>query len=83
MAFKAPNAAIQQSTLTDAARRAGLSVLDIDAVECNALGSLLADAVEVSYISKALRPNEAWREEGDVMIGAAKTNKGCGNEAAA
>mmetsp|Transcript_11900 Transcript_11900/g.21767 ORF Transcript_11900/g.21767 Transcript_11900/m.21767 type:complete len:808 (-) Transcript_11900:113-2536(-) len=81
--FNAPNIAVQQQTLANAARHAGLSVLDIDAVECNALGSLLADAVEVSGIPKALRPNDAWREEGGLIIGSAKTNQGCANEAAA
>mmetsp|Transcript_34293 Transcript_34293/g.80160 ORF Transcript_34293/g.80160 Transcript_34293/m.80160 type:complete len:933 (+) Transcript_34293:100-2898(+) len=82
MSHRVPSASVQQQVLSSAARSAGVSVLDVDAVECHALGTQLGDAVEASTLPKCLRPGQSGLTE-SLPVGSVKTNQGVGMEAAA
>merc|ERR1719456_161653 len=60
-----PDGAAEQECLVMACRNAYISPLDVDAVEVNAYGNILNDAVEASSTSRAYRP--------DGMIGLEET----------
>mmetsp|Transcript_22709 Transcript_22709/g.48197 ORF Transcript_22709/g.48197 Transcript_22709/m.48197 type:complete len:1074 (+) Transcript_22709:101-3322(+) len=63
----------EQEALSDALRSAGIGPCDIDAVEGHAMGSLLADAVEVGSLARALRSEDF---ELSLPICASKTSAG-------
>lgn len=69
----APYGPAEQEAVAEALRNAGISPRDVDAVEAHGAGSLLADAVEVGSLVRALR-SEDLREP--LPITAAKTSLG-------
>jgi hypothetical protein len=52
-----PDGAAEQECMVIACRNAYISPLDVDAVEVNAYGNVLSDAVEASSTSRAYRPD--------------------------
>lgn len=78
--FHAPSSVAAQQCLTNAVRQAGIKMLDVDAVECHGMAGLLADAIEVSSVSKALRSGDGSTEE-PLLLCAAKPNIGASAEA--
>ena len=71
----APSAPALQQVISDAVRHALLSPLDVDAVECDAKGSLMHDAVEVVSIAKQLR-GVAKGDEEVLQLGSTKSKLG-------
>merc|ERR1719482_594768 len=61
-----PDGAAEQECMVLACRNAYISPLDVDAVEVNAYGSILNDAVEAASTARAYRP--------DGMIGLEETS---------
>jgi polyketide synthase-associated protein len=51
----APSGALDQELISTCIRRAEISAMDVDLVECHGMGSLLGDAVEVTALSKTYR----------------------------
>jgi len=71
----APSAPAFQQVISDAVRHALLSPLDVDAVECDAKGSLMHDAVEVVSMAKQLR-GVAKGDEEVLQLGSTKSKLG-------
>eukprot|EP00930_Biecheleria_cincta_P034635 TRINITY_DN23908_c0_g1_i1.p1 TRINITY_DN23908_c0_g1~~TRINITY_DN23908_c0_g1_i1.p1 ORF type:complete len:1914 (+),score=347.51 TRINITY_DN23908_c0_g1_i1:40-5781(+) len=71
-----PSAAADLEVIRDALRSARLSPGDIDAVECHALGSPLADAVECAALVRALRGHPGSSDDRPVGLLAVRPNAG-------
>jgi len=52
----APDGAAEQACAYESIRAADISPLDLDAMECNAVGSIIGDAIEAASMSRACRP---------------------------
>mmetsp|Transcript_22608 Transcript_22608/g.40816 ORF Transcript_22608/g.40816 Transcript_22608/m.40816 type:complete len:926 (+) Transcript_22608:47-2824(+) len=78
----APSGPAEQEAIADCIRHAGINPLDLDAMECHALGSLLGDGVEVSSCATVLRGMEGGDKE-MLILGSSKTNVGAQMEACA
>mmetsp|Transcript_49737 Transcript_49737/g.118568 ORF Transcript_49737/g.118568 Transcript_49737/m.118568 type:complete len:1019 (+) Transcript_49737:82-3138(+) len=63
----APSGAIQEMMVADCCRHAGISPLDVEAVECQGQAGLLFDAVEVTGLNKTLRSRQASMDEPVVL----------------
>jgi len=76
----APNAAAELELVAETSRSAGISALDIDAVETHGYGSLLGDAVEVSNLSRVHRngisPGDDGYDSGPLVVTSVKTMTG-------
>jgi polyketide synthase-associated protein len=79
--MNAPSGPAEQQVLAESCRKAGITVLDIDAVECHGAGSMLADAVEVASCVHALRNVVDARNE-PLILSSVKTSLGNGVEVA-
>lgn len=73
--YGAPNGIAEQELLAMTIRGADVNPLDVDAVECNGLGAILHDAVEVGSISKCYRSTTTQEMLG---LSAFKANHGHG-----
>ncbi|CAJ1330124.1 unnamed protein product [Effrenium voratum] len=71
----APSGPAEQEAVADAIRHAGISPLDLDAMECHAAGSLLSDGVEVVSAATVCRGGEGGDQE-MLILGGVKTNAG-------
>lgn len=71
--LSAPNAPTDQRLLRKAVETSGLSVLDVDAVECHGAGLLLGDAMEVASLAKVLRGSKDLEPE-TLLLSAMKTS---------
>ncbi|CAJ1411278.1 unnamed protein product [Effrenium voratum] len=76
----APSGPAEQEAVADAIRHAGISPLDLDAMECHAAGSLLSDGVEVVSAATVCRGGEGGDRE-MLILGGVKTNVGAQQEA--
>mmetsp|Transcript_106072 Transcript_106072/g.300088 ORF Transcript_106072/g.300088 Transcript_106072/m.300088 type:complete len:1165 (-) Transcript_106072:187-3681(-) len=74
--LSAPSGQGDQELLTSALRRADISPLDIDSIDCHGIGSLLSDAVEVTAMCKAYRSHGDQVHPEVVMVGAIKSAMG-------
>lgn len=77
----APSAPAIQQAVADCVRYAAVSPLDVDAVECDAKGNLLHDAVEALSVVKQLRDLPRGEEE-VLALSAQKTKLGFCQETA-
>jgi len=77
----APHAMGIQEVIYKAYSAAGISPLDLDAVDCDGRGGLLDDSVELSATARVCRSVAGSREE-PLAIGAAKSNVGAHREVA-
>mmetsp|Transcript_76190 Transcript_76190/g.132183 ORF Transcript_76190/g.132183 Transcript_76190/m.132183 type:complete len:1154 (+) Transcript_76190:100-3561(+) len=73
--YGAPNGAAEQELLAMTIRGGDISPLDVDAIECNGLGAILHDAVELAATNKTYRENTTQEMLG---LGSVKTNHGHG-----
>lgn len=78
----APSGPAEQEAIAESLRHAGISPLDLDAMECHGAGSLLADAVEVSSAATVLRGCKGGDQE-PLILGSVKTHVGAQMEACA
>ncbi|CAE7461697.1 ppsA [Symbiodinium natans] len=78
----APSGPAEQEAIADCVRHAGISPLDVDAMECHAAGSLLSDGVEVASTLSVLRGMEGGDRE-MLTVSSAKPNVGVQQEACA
>ncbi|CAK9076066.1 unnamed protein product [Durusdinium trenchii] len=74
----APSGAMYQELVANCLRNADLSPLDVDAVECQAAGNVLSDAVEATALTRAYRSLAMHEGAEEEMLGlmSAKTNLG-------
>lgn len=74
----APSGAMYQELVANCVRSADISPLDVDAVECQAAGNILNDAVEATALTRAYRSLAMNQDAEEEMLGlmAAKTNVG-------
>jgi len=78
-ALTAPSGAMYQELVGNSLRSADISPLDVEAVECQAAGNVLSDAVEATALIRAYRSTVGeGGEDDEEMLGllAAKTNIG-------
>jgi len=78
----APSGPAEQEAIHDALRHAGITPLDLDAMECHAAGSLLSDGVEVSSAATVLRGMPGVENE-TLILGSCRTNVAVQMEACA
>lgn len=78
----APSGPAEQEAIADCVRHAGISPLDVDAMECHAGGSLLHDGVEVASTTSVLRGLEGGDRE-MLTLCSSKPNVGVQQEACA
>eukprot|EP00971_Amphidinium_carterae_P051993 1023387-Amphidinium_carterae.1 len=52
-----PDGAAEQACAYEAIRAADISPLDVDAVECHGVATIIGDAIEVASMSRACRPD--------------------------
>ncbi|CAL1159145.1 unnamed protein product, partial [Cladocopium goreaui] len=76
----APSGPAEQEAIADAIRHAGISPLDLDAMECHSAGHLLSDGVEVVSATTVCRGMEGGDRE-VLILGSIKTNVGIQQEA--
>ena len=76
----APSGPAEQEAIAEAIRHAGITPLDVDAMECHAAGHLLSDGVEVVSTTTVCRGMEGGDRE-VLMLGCVKTNVGVQQEA--
>eukprot|EP00930_Biecheleria_cincta_P044317 TRINITY_DN30434_c0_g2_i1.p1 TRINITY_DN30434_c0_g2~~TRINITY_DN30434_c0_g2_i1.p1 ORF type:complete len:935 (-),score=146.47 TRINITY_DN30434_c0_g2_i1:166-2970(-) len=79
----APSGPAEQEAITESIRMAGISPLDLDAVECHAVGSVLADSVEATSAATVLRCHVEGGDREGLVLGSSRTNVGATNEASA
>eukprot|EP00933_Yihiella_yeosuensis_P033938 TRINITY_DN27528_c0_g1_i1.p1 TRINITY_DN27528_c0_g1~~TRINITY_DN27528_c0_g1_i1.p1 ORF type:complete len:1048 (-),score=162.23 TRINITY_DN27528_c0_g1_i1:128-2983(-) len=76
----APSGPAEQEAIYESIRHAGISPLDLDAMECHTAGSLLADGVETASALNVLRGCPGGDKE-PLIMGSCKTNVGAQMEA--
>eukprot|EP00931_Biecheleriopsis_adriatica_P005568 TRINITY_DN107069_c0_g1_i1.p1 TRINITY_DN107069_c0_g1~~TRINITY_DN107069_c0_g1_i1.p1 ORF type:complete len:914 (-),score=148.65 TRINITY_DN107069_c0_g1_i1:269-3010(-) len=76
----APAGPAEQEAIAESVRSARISALDLDALECHCVGSLLADSVEVSSAATVLRCMAGGERE-TLILNSCKTNTGVQREA--
>lgn len=69
----APHGPAEQECVHDAIRDACIDALDVDAVECHGIGSLLDDSIEVSSLAAVLRGMPGGERE-TLVLGCVKTH---------
>mmetsp|Transcript_53485 Transcript_53485/g.95171 ORF Transcript_53485/g.95171 Transcript_53485/m.95171 type:complete len:990 (-) Transcript_53485:202-3171(-) len=62
--MSAPSAMAEQELLAETCKQAGITPLDVDAIECNAEGDVLKDAIEVGSAMRSLR----YRQDMDIPL---------------
>jgi len=74
----APSGAMYQELVANCVRSADISPLDVDAVECQAAGNILSDAVEATALTRSYRSLAMNQDAEEEMLGlmASKTNLG-------
>lgn len=79
----APSGPAEQEAVSESVRMAGISPLDLDAMECHAVGSVLADSVEAMSAATVLRCDHPGGDREGLMLGSSRSNVGATNESSA